>query len=129
MKLSFYTFQQQETPIMLIEVGEKVHVMHRRVFETDLRRHFIGEVIAVSDMATRVRGYTFVFDRGKNTYYRLPERRCRIIPIVDASLIINIIPRMAKVDQAVYMLDKNGHIVVTDNETFSLDVNEFGGTH
>ena len=114
---------------MLLEQGEKIHVVQRRSFETDLRRHFVGEVMNVTEWAVRAKGYKFVFDKGKNQYFRLPELRTRIIPLTDASMIINVLPRTAKVDKASYTLNNAARLVVTDGETFSLDINEFGFSH
>lgn len=114
---------------MLLEQGDKIHIAQRRAFETDIRRHFIGEVMNVTDWAVRAKGYTFVFDRTKNQYFRLPELRTRILSIIDASMIINILPRTAKVDKSVYTINNATRLVVTDGETFSLDINEFGIQH
>jgi hypothetical protein len=48
--------------IMVLTEGEKVHVITRRLFDNDLRRHFVGEVKAVSDVAVRLEGYAFVLN-------------------------------------------------------------------
>lgn len=34
---------------MILEPGEKVHVIVGRNFEADLRRHFVGEVVAAAE--------------------------------------------------------------------------------
>lgn len=34
---------------MVLEIGEKVHVMVKRAFVGDIRRHFVGEVKAVGE--------------------------------------------------------------------------------
>jgi hypothetical protein len=44
--------------IVVLEEGEKVHVIARRFFEDDLRRHFVGEVQAVTESAVRLEGTT-----------------------------------------------------------------------
>ena len=36
---------------MVLGIGEEVLIIARRLFEKDLRRHFVGEVQEVSDMA------------------------------------------------------------------------------
>ena len=36
---------------MVIVAGDKVHIMTRRLFETDLRRHFVGVVEEVSEFS------------------------------------------------------------------------------
>ncbi|HLC03620.1 MAG TPA: hypothetical protein VJK02_11330 [Anaerolineales bacterium] len=47
---------------MVITVGEEVHIITRRLFENDLRRHFAGLVEEVSRSLLRARGHVFVFD-------------------------------------------------------------------
>jgi hypothetical protein len=111
---------------MLLRKGEKIHVIERRRFDTDLRRHLIGEIAEVAESGVRVAGYTFVFDPGRNEYLRKPEFRTRIISLFDAANIINVLPENSKIEKAVYTVSKENQLVVTDRETFSLDINEFG---
>ncbi len=113
----------------MLKEGEKVHVVQRRSFESDVRRHFIGEVQEANDVVARVFGYVFVFDKGKNSYIRLPESRTRILSLTDAALIINLLPDAARIEKARYTTNKDMRLVVTDGETFSLDINEFGVSH
>lgn len=42
---------------MLLKQNEKLHIVERRLFNDDLRRHFIGEVVECSDSAVRVTGF------------------------------------------------------------------------
>ena len=111
---------------MIVKVGEKVHVMVRRRFDTDLRRHFAGEIVDVAENAIRVEGYVFVLDTVTNQYTRRPDMRSRIIALIDSVNIINVIPSATNLDKLVYKLSKDGRLVVTDGEHMSLDINEFG---
>ncbi|MBU2549116.1 MAG: hypothetical protein KKB20_11920 [Proteobacteria bacterium] len=47
---------------MLLQPNEKIHVIFRRLFSEDVRRHFAGQVIFVTDQAARVQGFVFIFD-------------------------------------------------------------------
>jgi hypothetical protein len=111
---------------MVLQVGEKVHVIVRRRFDADLRRHFVGEVEGATEFVARVSGYAYVFDPSAGEYVRRPGLRARLFSLIDGGNIINIIPEDAKLENVVYKLSKQGRLVVTDDETFSLDVNEFG---
>lgn len=115
-------------PQALIEVGEKLHIITRRMFENDLRRHFAGTVRAVAGDLVRVQGYTFVFNPNVQEYRRRPEMRTRIFALSDAQLIVNIIPAEADLERTLYVV-RDGRLVVSDGGTFSLDVNEFGATY
>ena len=109
----------------VIEVGDKLHVMTRRLFEEDIRRHFAGEVTAVSEGLVEVRGYTFIFHSGSSEYRRLPEERTRLFSLGDSGHVVNKIPRDVEVGSIAYRTIEN-RLVISDGRSFSLPVNEFG---
>jgi uncharacterized protein YjeT (DUF2065 family) len=84
---------------MLVNKGEKIHVMTRRMFEGDLWRHFAGEVMEASEVGVRIEGYVFVFDTAKNQFVKRPEKRIRIIGIMDSGHIIKVIPPDVKLNE------------------------------
>jgi hypothetical protein len=110
---------------MVLRPGEKVHIITRRLFENDLRRHFVGEVQASTECMARVEGYVFVFDTGTNQFVRRPERRVRVLGLADSGQIINVIPETADLENLRYEMSSQGRMVVTDGGSFSLDINEF----
>ncbi|MBU0640519.1 MAG: hypothetical protein KKB50_16775 [Planctomycetes bacterium] len=57
---------------------------------------------------------------------RRPEVRTRVLSLVDAGNIINVLPKEAQVEQAIYTMSPENRLVVTDKATFTLDINEFG---
>lgn len=109
----------------LVSVGEYLHVIERRAFPGDVRRHFIGVVEAASQIAIRVRGWLFVYDSGKSEFVKKPEPRTRVIPI-DNQVILNILPPEVDVDAVRYFRDSDGNLSLTDSAGFELDVSEFG---
>ena len=110
---------------MLLDIGEKVHVIERRMFESNVRRHFFGVVDRVDATAIRVTGYVFVYDSGMSGYVRGAELRTRIIPLATTGFVVNIAPAETDVEKVRYV-EKNGRLIVTDDGPFSLDINEFG---
>jgi len=110
---------------MVLQQGEKVHVITRRLFEGDIRRHFVGEVQDASDSAARLCGYVFVFDVGRSQFIKRPERRVRIIGLADSGSIINVIPAEVDLNAVFYQISEENHTVFTDGKSFSLDINEF----
>ena len=111
---------------MLLDIGEKVHVVERRLFDTDVRRHFFGEVERVEDCAMRVRGYVFTYDSALSQYVRSDGERTRILPLGVSGFIINVVPPDTNAEAVRYELSAQGRLVVTDGQRFSLDINEFG---
>ena len=110
----------------MLSKGEKVFVITRRLFEKDLRRHFVGEVQEVSGGAIRVQGYSFVFDEANNEFVRRNDSRIRIFSVIDATLMINVLHREVVLEDIRYLIDKNNHLILTDDKFFKMDVNEFG---
>ena len=108
----------------VLSVGEKVHVVFRRLFDGDVRRHFVGEIGAVRGDLVRAVGYTFVFDADTNRYERKPEERTRVFSLT-AEINLNVVPASADISKVFYHRGDNG-LVVTDGTEFTLDVNEFG---
>jgi len=110
-----------------IAVGEVIHVVTRRAFETEPRRHFAGRVVAAVDLNVRVAGYSFVFDMSTSEMYvKQREHRTRIFHLGDSGLIVNVLPPDACVEDIHYGLAHDGRLVVADGKTFSLSVQEFG---
>ena len=109
----------------VIEAGEKVHIITRRTYKEDLRRHFAGVVLAVSDIAMRVQGYVFVFNPATLEYKRRPEVRTRVFPIADSGLITIVLPPSVNIDRLHYHTYDN-RLMITDGSGYTLDVNEFG---
>ncbi|MFH1314022.1 MAG: hypothetical protein ABIJ00_12465 [Candidatus Eisenbacteria bacterium] len=113
---------------MILEKGEKVHIMVRRLFENDLRRHFVGEVIEVSGDLARMEGYVYVLDSMASEYIRRRTKRIRLIGLVDPGNIINVLPPDTDLEKIKYTEGPEGGLVVTDGKALTLDINEFGAT-
>jgi len=110
---------------MPIEPSAKIHVAERRAFETDVRRHFVGEIVEARDAYVVARGFTFVYDTATAEFVKRPEVRTRVIPLVDARLCINVIPESVDLAEVTYA-SIGGKAIVTDGDAWSLDVQEFG---
>ena len=109
----------------MIEIGTRIHVVERRLFEGDLRRHFVGEVTDVGPTVLIARGYAFVFDPNRDRWERLPDQRSRVVPLVDGRLLVRILPSTVDVAQVRYEV-RERRLVVTDGDALELDVSEFG---
>lgn len=115
---------------MVVHQGEKIHIIIRRRFENDLRRHFIGEIIEVDGLLARTEGYVFVLDTTNNQYIRRKDMRTRLVSLADSGNIINVLPANADLQNTKYVEETTEQrLVVTDEKTFELDINEFGSSH
>lgn len=105
--------------------GEKVHVILRRRFDRDVRRHFAGEVEVYETGLARATGHVFVIDDlSKHLFVKRPDKRTKIFPLTDGELIVNVIPPSVRIDDIRYELQEKS-LVVTDGN-WKMDVKEFG---
>jgi hypothetical protein len=109
---------------MILSPGEKVHVIHRRHFDKDQHRHFVGLVEAYENGVARVSGNVYTVDMVKFTFLRRPESRTRLISIVSGDLLVNIIPPSVDLEKVVYKQERNG-VRVTDGSDWHLDLSEY----
>ncbi|MFH2104700.1 MAG: hypothetical protein ABII72_00490 [Parcubacteria group bacterium] len=110
----------------LLKVGDKLHIIERRYFENDPRRHFIGEVLGVGENSIRAKGYVWIFDGSKNEFTKRPTPRDRVIGL-GSRLVINVLPEEVNLDNIKY-IDEDGRLVATDGENLHLDINEFSAS-
>lgn len=109
---------------MPLSSGARVHVVERRLFEGDIRRHFAGVVEAVANSVARVRGYTFVHEPGRGAYVRSEHEQTRLIALTAGHLVIRVLPPDTRVAEIEYRADGN-RMIVTDG-TFELEIADFG---
>jgi len=103
---------------------EKIHIVEHRRFESDLRRHFIGEVQYYDNDHLRVKGCLFVFDHGRGEFVKVPPERTRVFSI-DNHISITVLPEGFDFTSAVYKRNAND-LVFTDGKTVELDIGAFG---
>jgi hypothetical protein len=110
----------------MLSKGEKIFVITRRLFEKDLRRHFVGQVQEVSGAAIRARGYVFVFDESTNEFVRREELRTRIFSLIDGGIVISVLPGEVILEEIRYGLDEKNRRIITDEKSFKMNVSELG---
>jgi hypothetical protein len=110
---------------MVINNGEKVHVIYRPIFEHSVRRHFLGEVVASDGPVCRLEGFVFVYDSKSTTFIRKPERRISIFDLSESGYIVNVIDAGVNLDQVSYRYTRDSGLIATDDKGFTLNINEF----
>ncbi len=96
------TLVQLTPAIMMLKPGEKIHVIHRQLYESDARRHFVGIVEACEGSLARVKGYLFATDIKSNQFVKRDSLRTRLIPLDAAEVIVNVLPEQVKVEEITY---------------------------
>ena len=109
----------------LLDVGEKLHVICRRLFLEDVHPHFAGTVGSVSGSLFRAHGYLFIFDSGTNSYIKRPAPLTRLFSVSAPGYIITVLPQEVDLDSLLYSI-VSGRLVITDKRQLSLEIHEFG---
>jgi hypothetical protein len=124
--LFYYRAEEEDTVApSVLNMGDKVHIITRRLFPDDIRRHFAGEVLEASGDQVRVEGYVFVYNQATNEYERRPDKRIRIFSLSGAGVIVIVLPKTVDLD-ALHYVFVNQRLKCTDGKEFSMDINEFG---
>lgn len=108
----------------VIEKGEAVLVVHRRLFTDDQQRFFVGKVLAYDDGVARVSGYTWRPDPHRNgTWQRKSDMRTKLVALASGTFIVYAIA-VADIDAVEISTNAKGLLVVSDNNGFEMDVSE-----
>jgi len=107
----------------ILKPGEKVHIIEKRFFKEDTRRHFVGEIVQCTESNIRVRGYVWACEALKG-FNKKPEIRERIFSLHEG-LIINIVPPEVNLEELKYVNILHKGLFVIDGKNFSLDITEF----
>jgi hypothetical protein len=106
----------------MLKPGEKIHVIHRQLYDGDARRHFVGVVETCQGTLARVIGYLFAMDVKSNRFVKRNSLRTRIIPLDSAGVIVNILPDTVKIEKITYTYRSGGDTLVTDGSQWHLDL-------
>lgn len=109
---------------MLIEIGEVIHVIERRGFESDVRRHFAGRVDHVEPTLIRATGVIYAFHAGRRIFERRPQERIRIYSLSDARNSINVLPSTVEPEGLKYSWTEREELIVRQGD-WSMDLTEF----
>src|SRR4051812_45429456 len=109
---------------MILQNGEKIHVIHRRNFETDPHRHFVGIVDSYENGLARVTGHIYTVDMVKFSFFRRAEQRTRIISLNTEDVLVNVLPESVQLEKIIYKQEKSS-VRVTDGSDWHMDISDF----
>ena len=109
---------------MILTQGDKVLIVHRRLYRGDNSRYFVGIVDGYADGIAKVTGYTWLRDHDAGQFIAKKDRRTKIFSLQSGTLIVYQLP--AKVDMAKlrFVDDEQLNCSLTDGEDLSIDVTE-----
>ena len=111
---------------VVLDEGDRVLIVTRRLFPGDIQRHFVGTVDRGSNSAVRVHGHAFIRDAAHGGFVRRKGQRTRVFPL-DNTLIVFVLPDDVDIEEVKYDHPKPNQLVVTDGKHFNIDISELGG--
>ena len=108
---------------MLLEAGEKVLVVHRRLFDHDRPRFFVGRVDAYEAGVMRVTGLSYVRDVADGQVAEKREARTKLLSLSSGTLIVYLLPAEAAVESIRFVLDRE-LLTLSDGQGFTMNLTE-----
>jgi hypothetical protein len=118
---------------MVLKAGDKVLVAHRRLFDGDESRFFVGRVDAYEAGVVRVTGHSFVRDRVVGRLIAKAGDRTKLLSLSSGTLIAYQLPDSTSLD-TVQFVSEGLRLWLTDGNGLTMDLAEFtfggrGGPH
>ena len=109
---------------MLLNSGDKVFVVHRRLFDKDQSRFFLGSILEYENGIAKVEGRTLIKDPFSGDILEKPDARTKIISISSGTLIVYQLPQDIQIESIKFEVDLTGTIMMTDGSKFEMDISE-----
>ena len=109
---------------MMLNSGDKVFVVHRRLFDKDQSRFFLGTVLGYENGIAKVEGRTLIKDSFSGDFLEKPDARTKIISISSGTLIVYQLPQDTEIESIKFEVDPKGSIMMTDGSSFNMDISE-----
>lgn len=108
---------------MLIEPGMKLLVAHRRLFENDHLRYFIGAVDGYQDGIARVTGHSWLREGYKGRFSRKPTEATKLIALASGTMLVYQLPSSVHLDKLEFV-SEDQEILLRDDRGFEMDLTE-----
>jgi hypothetical protein len=108
----------------ILENGDKVLIVHRRLYPSDMPRFFAGTVETFADGLALVAGYTWEREQFAGKFRRKDDMRKKIVPIASGTVLAYLLPRQTEVDRLVIETLGRDTVWLTDRGAFRMDLTE-----
>lgn len=114
---------------MILESGNNILIAHRRMFEGDLSRYFIGVVDGYEAGIVRATGYSWSVDCLRGEMCKKSDWRTKILSIASGTLIVYQLPQQLDIAKVDIQHKKHGSTLLTDGSDFSMDLSDRISSH
>ncbi len=108
---------------MLLDIGAKLLVCHRRLFPEDSPRFFVGTVVAHDGGVIKVTGITWTRD-ATHGFQKKRDARTKLISLHAGTVIVYELPPEVEIEALRLEQPSGTEIVLTDDAKFRMDMSE-----
>jgi hypothetical protein len=108
---------------MILKEGDKLLIAHRRLFEGDLVRYFIGHVEEYETGVVKATGHTYVRDAMDGLVIEKADARTKIFSLSSGTLIVYQLPDNAALESLKFV-SSVGRLTLTDGKGFTMNLTE-----
>src|SRR4051794_14286708 len=105
---------------MLLEKSEKILIAHRRLYESDEPRFFIGEVEAYDSGLAKVRGHSWHWPSMADVPLRKEEIRTKLFSLGSGTLFAYLLPSWIDLSSVQFQREGCGMLTLKGDSDFGL---------
>lgn len=109
---------------MMIRPGDRLLVVHRRLFRDDTARYFVGEVDEYEHGLVRLTGHSFVRNDYNGDIFSKKGAMSKIFSIASGTLITYVIPSTIDLTALKFEHNSNGEVWLKGPGGFELNLTE-----
>lgn len=108
---------------MILETGSKILIAHRRLFEGDHARFFVGVVEGYESGIARVSGHTWIRSGYHGEYRRKADESTKIVSLVSGTVILYALPSSVDLGSLRFS-NEAGDLYLRDDGGWQMDLSE-----
>ena len=109
---------------MILDKGDKILAVHRRLFREDQPRYFTGVVDRCEDGLALVTGHSWVREPVSGEILRKPDRRQKLISLNSGTLILYRLDRRVRMENLEMRHGPTNEVVLSDGAELAVDLTE-----
>ena len=108
---------------MVLKKGDKVLIVHRRLFEKDGTRFFVGTVEEYETGLARVTGFSFPRDMASGHIHKKDDPRTKIVAIGSGTVLVYLLIGDPQIDKLQFV-HSGSKLKLSDGSGFEMDLTE-----
>ena len=109
---------------MLLNEDDKILVSHRRLFQTDEMRFFVGRVDAYEAGIVKATGHSYVRDMLGGSFIEKVEVRTKILSLSSGTFLVYQLPGHVEINDLRFV-SQEGRLSLTDGKGYTMNLAEF----